>query len=295
MNHCPQCNHPVNANDKFCENCGFELNVSKSQQGNFYQKNGSVKGQINTEALNRVNQKIKLKNSQMPVAKVCWILAALFGIIILLAITDTVYFHPALIMISIFFMLSAIVVGFMFKGRAKKMQSLIDGDSLIASWTMDKMDKRKYTNHLFSTKKMQNTVIFIVISVFIFVIFGLFVLFLKEAEERLFMALTGLGIILFLSFFAFGFPYYYRWVNRRKDGHVLIGAKYAYINGYFHNWDYPLSGLTKIKAIDKPFKGILLSYYYTDRTLKHAETIEIPTNSQVDVEALIKSMKEGNK
>ncbi len=294
MNHCPQCNQPVNPNDKFCQSCGYDLRSSPKQKENFYQKNGSVKGKINTEMLNRANQKIQLKNSQMPIAKVAWLLAIMFGFIIILAITEIVAFHPALIMISIFFMLVSIVIGFMFKGRAQKMQSLIDGDSLIAYWQMDKMDKKKYINHLFSAKMMKNTAIFIVTSVLIVIIFGLFVIFMSDGEERLLMALTGLGIILFLSIFAFGFPYFYRWSNQRKDGHVLIGAKYAYVNGYFHNWDYPLSGIQEIKKINDPFDGVLLAYYYTDRTLKHSETIEIPTPSQVDVEALIKSVEAGN-
>lgn len=294
MKHCPQCNQPVNPNDNFCENCGYDLRASQNQKGDFYQKNGSVKGQMNTEILNRANQKIQLKNSQMPVAKVSWIIAGIMGLLLLMAYLEFTEFHPAILVLAFFFLMVALIVGFMFKGRAKKMQSLIDGDSLIASWTMDAMDKRKYINHLFIAKKTKNNILFFITAVLMVLIFGLFILFMKESDERLYMALTGLSILLILAIFAFGFPYFYRWSNQRKDGHVLIGAKYAYINGYFHNWDYPLSGLQKIKKISNPFEGILLSYYYTDRTLKHSETIEIPTSSQVDVDALIKSVEAGN-
>jgi hypothetical protein len=73
----------------------------------------------------------------------------------------------------------------------------------------------------------------------------------------------------------------------KGDGNILIGAKYAYINGYFHNWDFPLSGLSMVKAINEPFYGIYLSYYYTDRTLRHSEEIYIPSNKEVDLEKLI--------
>jgi hypothetical protein len=156
------------------------------------------------------------------------------------------------------------------------------------------MDKRKYTNNLFRVKKTKNTALFIITSILLVVIFGLFILFMEENDERLYMALTGLGILLFLAIFAFGFPYYYKWVNSRKDGHVLIGAKYVYVNGYFHNWDFPLSGLQGIKTINDPFEGVLITYYYTDRTLRHTESIEIPTATYVDVDALIKSIEAAN-
>lgn len=294
MKRCAQCNGPVSIEDRFCENCGFDLRSSQNQTADFYQKNGSVKGKISTEIIKSANKRIQLKNSQMPIAKVSWVITALMSVILLMSYLEIITIHPALLIISFFVLISAFVVGFMFKGRAKKLQSLIDGDNLIASWTMDLMDKRKYTNNLFRAKKTKNNALFVITSVLMVVIFGLFILFIEESDERLYMVLTGLGILLVLGIVAFGFPYYYKWVNLRKDGHVLIGAKYAYVNGYFHNWDYPLSGLQSIKIINDPFEGILIMYYYTDRTLRHTEGIEIPTTAYVDVDALIKSIKAAN-
>jgi hypothetical protein len=45
----------------------------------------------------------------------------------------------------------------------------------------------------------------------------------------------------------------------------------------------------------KPFYGINLVYYYTDRTLRHSEALFIPANEDMDLESLVESMKELNK
>ena len=68
-----------------------------------------------------------------------------------------------------------------------------------------------------------------------------------------------------------------------------------YINGFFHNWDFLLSGLSKVKIIKKPFYGINLVYYYTDRTFKHSEELFIPANKNIDLNNLIVALEKGNK
>ena len=113
-------------------------------------------------------------------------------------------------------------------------------------------------------------------------------------EGKLAMFLVLIGLITFLSLFAFGMPFYYKMKNAKGDGNILIGAKYAYINGYFHNWDFPLSRLSKVEKIKEPFYGIQLVYYYTERTLEHSEELIIPVNKDLDIKALITELKASN-
>ena len=108
------------------------------------------------------------------------------------------------------------------------------------------------------------------------------------------MFMVYIGLLVFLSFFAFGMPRYYKYQNSKNDGNILIGAKFAYINGYFHNWDFVLSGLSKVKIIDEPFYGIGLVYYYTDRTFRHSEALYIPANEGENLEGLVAVLKEKN-
>ncbi len=163
----------------------------------------------------------------------------------------------ALSMISLLFFITSLIVAWMFHARSEKLETLISGENLLAEWRLTPQQKESYINY-----------------------------FLKQ--ESL------IGLILFLSFFAFVMPIYYRSSNRKGDGRILIGTKYAYINGYFHNWDFPLSRLSKIKIIKEPFYGIYLVYYYTDRTLEHSEELFIPADEDMDLEGLMQSMKEQN-
>ena len=89
-------------------------------------------------------------------------------------------------------------------------------------------------------------------------------------------------------------PQYYKYQNLKNDGKVLIGAKFAYINGYFHNWDFVLSGLSKVKVMRQPFYGINLVYYYTDRTLNNSEELFIPANENENLDELVSILKMKN-
>ena len=198
----------------------------------------------------------------------------------------------AISFVSFFLFISSLVVMWMFRGRSERLQTLISGENLLAEWTLTPEQKEKYINYFYEQEKGKNMAILFSISFVAIIVFGIFILVIDEG--KLFMLGVLGALILFLSFFAFVMPIYYRHSNQKGDGKILIGAKYAYINGYFHNWDFVLSGLSKIKIIKEPFYGIYLIYYYTDRTLKHSEEIFIPANEDVDLEGLIQSMNELN-
>lgn len=163
----------------------------------------------------------------------------------------------------------------------------------MAAWTLNASQKKDYANFLFQNEKNKNTFILFSIATIAIVIFGIFILVIDEG--KLFMFLVLVSLLVFLSLFAFGAPLYYRYKNLKNDGEILIGAKFAYINGYFHNWDYVLSGLKKAIIIENPFYEIKLVYYYTDRTFTHSEALFIPANKEVDLENLIISLKKENK
>jgi hypothetical protein len=85
-------------------------------------------------------------------------------------------------------------------------------------------------------------------------------------------------------------PFYYKYQNSKNDGNILIGAKFAYINGYFHNWDFPLSGIKKASIIDQPFYGLYIQYYYTDRTFTNTEELNIPAPKQLDLNIVLTAL-----
>ena len=205
---------------------------------------------------------------------------------------DVLPIHPSIAFISFFLLISSIVIGFIFRSREKKLQSLITGENLIASWALNAIEKEQYVHHLFQNEKGKNKGIFIITTVLIVIIFGIFILFIDEGKAAMFFIM--LGLIAFIALFAFGMPFYYKQQNSTNDGYILIGKKYAYINGYFHNWDFPLSGIKKASIINEPFYGLHIQYYYTDRTLTNTEELNIPAPENINLQDVLNSLKNYN-
>lgn len=194
----------------------------------------------------------------------------------------------AVTVLSLFVFIAAIVVAVMFGSRSRKMRRLISGDTLLYSWVLDEEAKRVYVNRLFRQEKSRNKMLFFVVAICMTLVFGLFIIFMKEYRSTMFFFYAG--ITAFVALFAFGMPYYYRCRNRKGDGYVLIGSRYAYVNGFFHNWDFPLSGLVKAEVMHRPFYGLKLQYYYYDRTLRHEEVLEIPANEAIDLKTIVEQI-----
>lgn len=298
MKYCTNCGEKLNDGAGFCTNCGERTIADKNNnEATKAPTKKPASGQISNVVQSRIdniNQKITLENNQTSVVKKAWYSASFFMLIIVLAILDLdmLPIHPSVVMISIFFLMASLIIGYMFRSREKKLQSLITGENLLASWTLNKTQKDAYVTYLFEHEKGKNSAIFIVISVMAIIIFGIFILVIDEGKLAMFLVL--LGLLVFLSFFAFGMPWYYRYQNSKNDGMVLIGAKFAYINGYFHNWDFILSGLSKVKIMKTPFYGINLVYYYTDRTLTNTEELFIPANEEDALDELVSILKKKN-
>lgn len=236
------------------------------------------------------NKRISIQNSQSTIVRKSWYAAVFFALLLIIAFMDLNIFpmHPSITFISFFLLLSSIVVLLMFKSREKKLQYLITGENLIASWTLNSAEKSQYINYLFQNEKTKNKGVFLIITFFIVIIFGGITIFIDQGKVAMFFMM--LALIIFIALFAFGMPYYYKRKNSRNDGNILIGKKYAYINGYFHNWDFLFSGIKKAAIIHEPFYGICIKYYYTDKTLNNTEEIKIPAPKDFDLKKIINSL-----
>jgi hypothetical protein len=180
----------------------------------------------------------------------------------------------------------------MYGKRSKKMKALLGKSELLAGWDMDREMKEIYVaefrREIYSRSKM---LLWVISGFFLF--FTVLFLFILKDDWPIFVVIMGSAYLVILMA-GLSAPPYYTSRNRKGDGHVLIGAKYIYINGYFHNWDFPLSGLTSIKPIEKPFRGIELVYFYTVRRNVQTQEIRIPVPAFVDQEKIILQIQAKN-
>lgn len=291
MKFCTNCGVELSEGTNFCINCGAKIvdgsNENRTSEEKKQKLTSELPNDMTSNEFKKLNNAIALKNNQTSIVKKSIYSAFFFGFILLIALMDfdALPIHPALVMVSIFLLVSSLVIGFMFRSREKKLQSLISGENLIAAWTLTDGEKRNYVNFLFNNEKSKNKGLLIVISVLAIVIFGIFILVIDEG--KLFMFLMLIALLVFVSFFAFGMPFYYRNQNLKNDGKILIGKNFAYINGFFHNWDFPLSGIKKVKIIKEPFYGLYIKYYYTDRTFTNIEELNIPASEWIDLSPLV--------
>lgn len=195
--------------------------------------------------------------------------------------------------LGIFAGAASLVTIFILNKRAKKMDRLLSGERLIANWIMTDDEKKAFSDNLKVTSKGKNKIIMTVVTIFFVVITIPFLFFLERDEAGGFLLIMGSIWLIVLLFSGF-MPEYYHYRNLGGDGQILIGSQYAYINGYFHNWDFPLSGIRSLKQIKEPFRGIMLKYYYTDRTWTNEHDLYIPVPDSINIDELISSIRKEN-
>ncbi len=316
---CYNCGKELAGNEKYCGHCGskqesettsehtgvpgvprqpeesahafkkeIRRDLREEEQGTTDQKTSLPRLKID---YHQINKNLKVKNSQSRIVRGSLLVTMGAVILILLTIPEESPFHNmfALTLIGILIGITGVITAWIFRLRAKKLATLISGENVVAAWQLSDAEKATYAGYLFSFEKNKNLGILGITTLLIVVIFGLFILFIDEGKGA--MALVALGLILLLSFFALGMPVYYRQRNLNGDGIILIGRKFAYVNGFFHNWDFPLSGIQKVKPIEKPFHGLYLQYYYYDRTLKNTEELHIPAPPETDLQELTRVLK----
>lgn len=192
--------------------------------------------------------------------------------------------------ISLFLLIVALVTALIFNSRAKKMKHLLNNEKLIAHWQMTKQQLDLYVEKNSEEQKQKRKALLWIISIFFALFTVIFLIILDDDDERLVFFLIMFSVYFVIVFSAFFFAWYYKKRNSNGDGTVLIGSKYIYINGFFHNWDFPISGLKRLRKIEKPFAGIDLLYYYTDRTWTNSYELLIPVPENIDRQKLIEQI-----
>lgn len=236
----------------------------------------------------------KIENRQAKAVRNSLIVAALSAILMVLPYYEG---NPlsdlwGISFIALCSLLTSLIVALMFQKRSKKMKSLLNQSMLLTAWDMDKEMKDIYVaefrREIYSRSKM---LLWVISGFFLF--FIVIFLFIVKDDWPVFLGIMGSAyLVIFVA--AISAPSYYTSKNKRGDGHVLVGSKYIYINGYFHNWDFPLSGLSSIEPISKPFRGIELIYFYTVLRNVQTQEIRIPIPDFIDTEKLIAQIQAEN-
>lgn len=235
----------------------------------------------------------KIKNNQREISRISGSMAIIFLLVFLFTIHKNSFLFGlwALTLSSISLVVALLVASLIFGNRAKKLDNLLKGNMTVGEWELSAEQLNQYASTLKENALQKNkAVTWVVFAMFILIAMP-FLFFLESDEIMGFLII--IGSICLITFIASRFiPYFYYFSNMRGDRQILIGKKYAYINGYFHNWDYSLSGLISVKAVKEPFPGIMIKYYYTDKTWRNEHTLVVPTSTGINIEDLIRKISD---
>ena len=236
-----------------------------------------------------------VKNKQRSAFRWFLLFGFIFGLVASLTFSDHNLLAGkwAVTFIGFFLMSASWVTAFIFVKRSKKLIRLVNGDTLLAHWVLCDEQKLNHAIYIRSYSLTKNTTLMWIVSMMFVVILISFLFFLKKEEVWGFLLI--MSVVYFVVWlFSRIMPYYYYFRNIKGDGKVLISSKYAYVNGYFHNWDFPISGFKNLKVITRPFEGISLTYYYIDRTLRNEHTLNIPVEKGADGKLLIAQIQQNS-
>lgn len=285
---CSNCGTKLSENEYFCSNCGAKREGTRTAT---LSSKEILKNQIGEIDFTKINRELKIKNSQKRAVTISFMIALITTFLVILTFVEGSPFYQwfALSLIGIFVIVSSLVVALVFRSRAKKLDTLISGENILAGWQLNQQQKADFVKFTFQNERTKNRALLGLTTLLIVIIFSVFILLIDEGKGAMFLVM--LALIAIIAFFAFAMPAYYHAKNLKGDGLVMIGSNYAYVNGFFHNWDFPLSGIQKIKTIDQPFYGLFIQYYYYDRTLKHTEELTIPAPPDIDLDRLVSNLR----
>lgn len=126
----------------------------------------------------------------------------------------------AISVLSLFVAVSAVIVGAMHVGLAKKLDAILRGENVLAHWTYDAYYWREYAEKEYEEEKSEKKGLFLIVSGFALFFGILFWVFDPEAGFIVFLVMIGLiGLVAFAWRFS-------AWHNYKQN---LSGVKEAYI------------------------------------------------------------------
>lgn len=176
--------------------------------------------------------------------------------------------------ISFFLVILSAITSGIYGSMARKLSSLFSEANTIAHWHYSKEEWLKYTQTEFKKQKTEKRNLFILITVVVIVVGGIFTLTHRDAWKPL--TIGFLGLLLLLGFFAVIVPRikFYRNKNNSNPD-VFIGLNGIFIGGEFHLWNYLTSKLEEV-TVDDSKMLINIKYSYSTNTGTESTDVRIP-------------------
>ena len=274
MSFCPQCGSQFKPNARFCGSCGNPIEPQQEYASLLKTINTAV-----TEGFDRSQfstSDFTMKNSQRRIVNLWWILMAVFIFLIFLPTIiglDGMDGGFAISFVSVFLVISSLIVILIYRSRAKQLDSILAGDGRIAVWEYSPEEWERFTTIDFEEEKKAKNFLFKLVSV-ICVIVGIL---LWIAVEDVLIMFISLGIIPVVAIPAFLAPRMRYKKLKNSEGKALISEKGVIVGKMFHLWVKLGARLDQVVLVTDEQPPILEFHYsMPTRTGRQQEVARVP-------------------
>jgi len=176
---------------------------------------------------------------------------------------------------SFFIAVSGIITFLIFIGRARSLDRVFLGENLLAHWTYDPEEWKKYTETEYKTERREKWHLFYLVAGIALIIGIIFLIVDNEAGLIVFLVMLGLiALIAFVAWFT-SWSNYRR--NKKKPGEIYISGDAIYLNGQYHTWKGMGSKLRSVLLSEKDGQQQLaFTYSFPARTGIEEYTVRLP-------------------
>ncbi len=202
----------------------------------------------------------------------------------------------AISFLSLFVSVSAAAVSVFFFSLARRLDSLLQGDGLLAHWTYEPHYWSEYTQIEYETEKSEKKGLFLVVAAFALFFGVMFWVLDAEAGFIVFLAMLGLiGVIAFAWRFS-------AWSNYKQN---LSGVREAYItndavymNQKLYTWRAPFTRFVSV-TLERSRGVTVLAFKYSTLTGRtgtqtYVTRVPIPIGQEETAENVIRSFSDAS-
>lgn len=217
---------------------------------------------------------------------VWWILAPVFFLITVVAfysdIGDAAF---ALAFLSLVMSITAVIVAVIYWSRARKLDSILAGEGLLAHWTYSPEEWRLYTEKEAQIEKSMKKRLFFTISAFAIIIGIIF--WVIDHESGIWVLAVMLGLIAIIGFVAWFTTWYDHRQNLKcRQGEVYISNDGIYLNKQLHLWNQLGARLGSVVYVDETPPSIVFVYYSPTRTGEEEREVRVPVPHGQETKAM---------
>lgn len=254
MKYCSYCGSSLKNGAKFCTQCG-QKNESGFTTGFPLNNTHNVQSPLSGE-------KFEMKNSQRRIMKQWIFLMFIFIFLIFLpGIIGLDGFDGgfALIFVSFFMVIMSVIIIFIYRSRAKQLDSILSGEGQIAVWYYKSDEWLRFIEGDFAEDKKVKRTIFYLISG-ISVVVGIL---LTIRFQDILIAEIILGLIAFIAIIAFVAPYFRLKKLRKSKPQAMISEKGVIVGRMFHLWVKLGASLDGVNWNDENPGTVMIEFTYS--------------------------------